>query len=242
MLELDVHQAPDVARAQRRGPAKREPGHAMEAWLAAIVDSSDDAIIGKTLQGIITSWNKGAERLYGYSAAEVVGQSMARLIPADRPQELEDILTRLQRGERIDHYETVRLRKDGRLIEVSVTVSPIEDAAGRIVGASAIARDITDRKRLAVEQAARTRLEGALLTARTVQDRVQNQLSQTVGWAGVLAEDPALPSHLREAAVRALRGAEEASCTLRQLTQLNTIKLREWGPDLQPTINLTDKV
>jgi PAS domain S-box-containing protein len=121
---------------------------ALEQHLAALVASSEDAIIGKTLDGIILSWNAAAEQLYGYRAAEVIGRSIAIIIPPDRPDELVAILTRLARGERIEHYETVRRHKDGSLIDVSVTISPIRDGTGVIVGASAIARDIRARRRL----------------------------------------------------------------------------------------------
>jgi PAS domain S-box-containing protein len=120
--------------------------------LAAIVESSDDAIIAKDLNGIITSWNKGAERLYGYTAAEVVGQPVTILIPADRRDEEPTILERLRRGERIDHYETVRQRKDGTIVDISLTVSPIIEADGTIIGASKIARDISERKRAAEQK------------------------------------------------------------------------------------------
>jgi len=112
-------------------------------YLAAIVDSTDDAVIGKTLDGTIISWNKGAERIYGYTADEVVGRPISILIPADRGDELPSILSRLARGERIDHYLTKRARKDGVVIDVSVTISPVQDESGRIIGASAIARDVT---------------------------------------------------------------------------------------------------
>ncbi len=115
--------------------------------LAYIVESSDDAIVGKDLDGIVVSWNQGAERLYGYRADEIIGQSLSLLAPPDQPDELPRILERIRRGERIEHFETVRIRKDGSRVDVSVTVSPIRDAAGRIVGASKIARDITSAKR-----------------------------------------------------------------------------------------------
>jgi PAS domain S-box-containing protein len=114
--------------------------------LAAIVDSSDDAIIGKDLNGIISSWNQGAERIFGYSAEEMIGTSIMRLIPLERQGEEEEILFCLRRGERFEHFETVRKSKEGRQLHVSLTVSPIKDANGRVVGASKIARDITDRK------------------------------------------------------------------------------------------------
>ena len=121
--------------------------------LAAIVESSDDAIIAKDLRGIVTTWNKAAERTFGYTTREMVGKPITILIPRDRPNEEQEILGRLQRGERVDHFETVRQTKDGRQIEVSLTISPIKDVEGQIVGASKIARDITQRK--AVEAALR---------------------------------------------------------------------------------------
>lgn len=115
--------------------------------LAAIVESSDDAILAKDLDGIIITWNQGAERLFGYTADEAVGRPVTMLIPVDRHDEEPNILARIRRGERIDHYETVRRRKDGSLVEISLSVSPILSANGRIVGASKIARDITERRR-----------------------------------------------------------------------------------------------
>jgi PAS domain S-box-containing protein len=111
------------------------------------VESSDDAIISKTLDGTTMSWNAGAERIYGYPAAEALGHPISFLIPPDRADELPAILERIRRGERINHFDTVRVRKDGQRIDVSLTVSPIKDAAGQILGASVIARDITEQKR-----------------------------------------------------------------------------------------------
>jgi PAS domain S-box-containing protein len=115
--------------------------------LASIVESSDDAIVSKDIDGIITSWNRGAERLFGYAAHEVIGNPITILIPLDRWDEEADILLRIRRGEKIDHYETIRRRKDGSLVEVSLCVSPMKNADGKIVGASKIARDITERRR-----------------------------------------------------------------------------------------------
>ena len=115
--------------------------------LAAIVASSDDAIIGKDLNSIITSWNFGAERIFGYTADEMIGTSIMRLIPPDRREEELEILSRIRRGERFDHFETIRLAKDGRQLDVSITVSPIKDSTGHVVGASKVARDITERKK-----------------------------------------------------------------------------------------------
>src|SRR5436305_102953 len=107
-------------------------------WLAAIVDSSDDAIIGKTLDSVIRSWNGGATRMFGYSAEEAVGRSVLMLIPRELRSEEHAIVARLSRGERVDHYETVRLRKDGSRIDVSLSVSPIRDASGTVIGAAKI--------------------------------------------------------------------------------------------------------
>ena len=116
--------------------------------LAAIVESSDDAIFSKTLDGIALSWNTGAERLYGYSAHEMIGQSIDILVPAERRQEWEEMMQRLAEGQRLEHFETVRTRKDGRRIDVSITVSPLRDASGKIIGASTFARDITERNQM----------------------------------------------------------------------------------------------
>jgi len=118
-----------------------------EQWLASIIQSSDDAIVSKNLDGIITSWNKGAERVFGYTAEEAIGQPIIMVIPHDRWDEERTILTRIRRGERIDHFETVRQGKHGSKIVVSLTISPIKNAEGKIVGASKIARDITEQKR-----------------------------------------------------------------------------------------------
>ena len=121
--------------------------------LAAIVESSDDAIVSKDLNGIITSWNTGAERIFGYKAAEALGRPVSILAPPDNFGEMPEILSKIRQGNRVDHYETRRQRKDGQIIDVSLTVSPVRDASGQIVGASKIARDITDRKRAEEERA-----------------------------------------------------------------------------------------
>ncbi|NTJ63078.1 PAS domain S-box protein [Agrobacterium rhizogenes] len=128
------------------------PGHDAAAFLAAIVESSDDAIISKSLSGIITTWNKAAERLFGYTAAEAVGQPITLLIPDDRLDEEPGILARIRAGERIEHFETIRRHKDGTLIDISLTISPIRDRHGAIIGASKIARDISERRRAAERQ------------------------------------------------------------------------------------------
>jgi two-component system, LuxR family, sensor kinase FixL len=122
------------------------PRDAAADILAAIVESSDDAIIAKDLDGIVQSWNRGAERMYGFSAAEMIGRHIGQIIPADHPDELGEINSRVARGERVEPYETVRVTKDGRRLDVSLSISPVTNEAGAVVGASAIARDITARK------------------------------------------------------------------------------------------------
>jgi PAS domain S-box-containing protein len=117
------------------------------ARLAAIIDSSEDAIIGKNLDGTVTAWNRGAERIYGYAPDEIVGRNISLLTPKDRPDEIPQILERIRRGEHFEHYETVRVTKDGRRLDVSISISPIREPGGQIVGASAIARDVTAQKR-----------------------------------------------------------------------------------------------
>jgi PAS domain S-box-containing protein len=148
MQRLDVlaRQAADLIERTRAEVALRESNDQLR-WYASIVENSDDAIITKNLDGIIMSWNKAAERVFGYTTEEAVGKSITILIPPARYDEEPAILARLRRGERIDHYETVRHRKDGSLIDISLTVSPVKNAQGTIVGASKIARDITDRRR-----------------------------------------------------------------------------------------------
>jgi PAS domain S-box-containing protein len=125
------------------------------AWLAAIVESSEAAILSKTLEGVITSWNAAAERLYGYTAEEVVGRHISVIVPEELRPQLDEIHERLRRGEKVSHLETVRVRRDGSRVEVAVSISPVRDASGHTVGAAAIAHDITDRRRAEAELARR---------------------------------------------------------------------------------------
>jgi PAS domain S-box-containing protein len=166
--------------------------------LAAIIASSDDVIVSKTLEGIITSWNPSAERIFGYTAGEAIGQSIRLIIPPDRWPEEEEVLARIRRGQRVDHFETVRRAKDGRMLNISLTVSPIKDRSGKIVGASKVARDITDRKRaeaelerlLASEKEARrqaeeaSRLKDEFLAV--VSHELRSPLNAIAGWASLL--------------------------------------------------------
>ncbi len=183
--------------------------------LASIVDSSDDAIVSKDLAGVIQSWNGGAQRLFGYTAEEVIGQPITILMPPERMNEEPDILARIVRGERVEHYETVRRRKDGSLIDISLTVSPLRARDGRIIGASKIARDITHRRR-AQEQ--------ANLLLSEMKHRLKNSLSivqaiasQTLG--GITPQEQAAFA----GRLQALAGAQD----LLTLKNLRSVPLRE---------------
>jgi PAS domain S-box-containing protein len=148
-LQRDERGLPTAILETNNDITDRKQAEEAQLRLGAIVSSSDDAIISKTLEGIITSWNAGAQRIFGYGAEEAVGRPITILIPPARQDEESQIIETLRRGESVHHFETVRLRKDGRQIDVSLTISPIKDANGQIIGVSKIARDITERKRAA---------------------------------------------------------------------------------------------
>jgi len=166
---LDVYGKPRQYMAIRADITERKRAEEVRERLAAVVESSDDAIISKALNGTITAWNRGAEKVFGYSPAEAVGKSLSMLMPANRMHEESEILARIQSGDSVEHFETVRLRKDGKAIDISATISPIKDASGVIVGASKIARDITERKR--AEQAVRESLATSEAALRELADQ-----------------------------------------------------------------------
>jgi PAS domain S-box-containing protein len=157
--------------------------------LAAMVEQSDDAIIGKTLDGIVTTWNPAAEKLYGYSGQEMIGKSVALLIPPERSEEMTAILARIRAGQHVDHFETVRARKDGTRLAVSLRVSPICDSEGAIIGASTIGRDVTTQSR--AREAARFMIESSLdsLVSISPEGKITDANAATVKWTGVPREE-----------------------------------------------------
>ena len=202
-----------------RDISERRLGEITKARLAAIVETSDDAIVSKTLAGVITSWNAAAERMFGWSAAEAVGQHITLIIPAEYHAEEVQVLARLARGERIAHFETVRLRKDGTCLPVSLTVSPIRDAAGIVVGASKVARDISERRlveqarQLVLDQERRARSEAEALNRSkdqflaTVSHELRTPLNAIYGWARMFVEGRLDPAATQNAAQAILRNA-----------------------------------
>jgi len=191
--------------------------------VAAIVESSDDAIVSKNLDGVITSWNKGAERIFGYSAEEAIGQPITIVIPHDRLDEEPAFLTRIRRGERIDHFETIRQQKNGSLIAVSLSVSPVKNAEGKIVGAAKIARDITEQKRSQ---------ERIATLAQEAEHRSKNLLS--IVQATVMLSQSDTPEGLKsaiEGRIRAISNVHSLFAQTRWIgADLSTIAAQELAP------------
>lgn len=186
----------------------------LRGLLAAIVGSSDDAIVSKSLDGIITSWNASAERIFGYTADEAIGKPILIVVPPERRNEEPEILGRIRQGERVDHFETQRLTKDGRLIDISLTISPIRDADGKVVGASKVARDISDRKQAQrLAERAKQELECANARLKEV-DRLKSEflasmshelrtpLNSIIGFTGLLRQQ--IPGPLNEEQIKQL--------------------------------------
>jgi len=212
----------DITERKRIEAELRESEQRLR-WVAAIVESSDDAIVSKNLDGVVTSWNKGAERLFGYTAEEAIGRPITIVIPQDRHDEEGMILTRIRRGERIDHFETVRQRKDGSLIIVSLTVSPVKNVEGKIVGASKIARDITEQKR---------NQELIATLAREAEHRSKNLLANVQATVNLSQSDTS------EGLKRAIEGRIQALANVHSLfvdsrwigAELSTIATQELAP------------
>jgi PAS domain S-box-containing protein len=192
-------------------------------WLASIIESSDDAIVSKNLDGIITSWNRGAERVFGYTPEEAIGQPITIVIPQDRESEEREILTRIRRGERIDHFETIRQPKHGGLIVVSLAVSPVKNAEGKIVGASKIARDITEQKR---------NQDRIAILAHEAEHRAKNVLASVQAAINLSRADTV------EGLKKAIEGRIQALANVHSLfvesrwigAELSTIAAQELGP------------
>lgn len=192
---------PDSSSQSSRTVVYQQDSNTLIQQLAAIVQSSDDAIITKDLKGIITSWNSGAERLFGYTAEEAIGSSVTMLIPEDRHDEEPGILQRLRRGEKIDHYETVRQQKNGNLVYISLSISPLRDEKGAVIGASKIARDITDRHNAYEQQQ---------LLLQEMEHRIKNVFAMAGGLVSLCAkraETPALLAKMVRERLKALARA-----------------------------------
>jgi len=185
--------------------------------LALIIDSSEDAILSKDLNGTITSWNKGAERIYGYTPEEVVGKHIALLIPADRPDEIPQILRKIARGERIDHHESVRVAKDGRRLDVFVSVSPLRNAAGDVVGASVIARDVTAQKRAEAQLRQSQKMEAIGRLAGGVAHDFNNLLLVISAYAELMLDSLGETDPLRRNVAEIIGASRRAADLTRQL-------------------------
>jgi PAS domain S-box-containing protein len=212
-------------------PAGSTPNDAFlppASLLSAIIDSSDDAIVSKNLKGIITSWNLGAERIFGYTADEMIGQPVLRLIPDERKNEETHILDKLCRGERVDHFETQRIRKDGSVVEVSLSISPVRNAEGKIVGASKIARDISMQKKAhqlaasAVKEAEQQgRMKDEFLA--TLSHELRTPLQAILGWTQLLLSGNCAEEELRQGIEVIDRNAHAQCRIIEDLLDMNRI-------------------
>src|SRR6266478_8400594 len=221
------------------------------ALLAAIVDSADDVIISKTLEGIITYWNKAAERIFGYTAEEAVGRNIKLIIPTDLHPEEDEILARLRRGEKIDHFQTIRQAKDRRRIDISLTVSPIRDAAGNVIGASKVARDISLQKRIEGErEEALARAEAAYRQVQeadrakdeflaTLSHDLRSPLTAIVSWATLLVSGKLRDEQAQRAYAAILRGAEMQTPLVNDLLDVSRIITGKLASISKPSISRT---
>jgi PAS domain S-box-containing protein len=209
---------------------------AVLANTAAIVASSDDAIIGKTLEGVMTSWNEGAERLYGYTAAEAVGRPISLIIPGELRHELAAILDKLSAGRRIEHFETTRVAKSGRRIDVSVTISPVRDPSDRVIGASSIARDITHRKRIEATTRERDTLRSVASLAAGAAHEINNPLAVVLGQVQLLANE--LEGVQRQRIADILEAIDRIRAIVARMRHLTHVELSEPYPGLPEMLDL----
>ena len=219
----NVYQADDkkVIQCNIRDITERKKAEMVSIRLAAIVESSDDAIIGKDMNSIITSWNRGAEKIFGYTASEMLGTSIKRLMPADRQEEENGILGKIKLGESVEHFETIRQTKDGRLINISVTASPIQDITGKVIGVSKVARDVSDRK-AAEERILKLNAElEERVAERTSQLRAANQELEAFSYS--VSHDLRSPLRHVMAFVELLRQDAGSSLSEQSLRHLATI-------------------
>ncbi|MHC5538693.1 ATP-binding response regulator, partial [Singulisphaera rosea] len=229
-----------------RDLTERRRAEETRALLASIVDSSDDAIVSKTLDGVIRSWNAGAERLFGYAAHEAVGHPITLIIPPDRHNEEPEILRRLQRGERVEHFETVRRTKDGRLIDISLTISPVRDRQGKIIGASKIAHDISARKSteaamaalLEQTQTARQEAESANRMKdeflATLSHELRTPLNAILGWAKILHSGPVDPTDLEDGLSAIERNAVAQAQIIEDILDISRIVSGNFRLEVRP--------
>jgi two-component system cell cycle sensor histidine kinase/response regulator CckA len=216
-LEMSAYPSADGLGIFFRDVTARRQAAQTSARLAAIVESSDDAIVGKSLDGVITSWNAAAERIFGYTAGEMVGAPIFRLIPPELQAEEHAILQRIARGEHVAHYETTRMRKDGSRIPVELTVSPVRDAAGTIIGASSIKRDIGGRRRMEEQLRQAAKMEAIGRLAGGLAHDFNNQLYAVSGFAAMVGRDPGLGPQAREDLLQVQKAAGQMATLTRQL-------------------------
>ena len=230
----------------------RERAEELRQVLAAIVESSDDAIIAKTLDGVITSWNRAAERIFGYAADEIIGRHISILKPPEHVEDVIQILERIRHGERVNHFETKRCTKDGRIIDVSLSVSPIRDADGKIVGASKVARDITERKRAEEERErllAATQRPGRAEAANRMKDEflatliheLRTPLNAILGWAKILRSGKADAEDLEEGLAAIERNSQAQAQLIEDLLDISRITAGNLRLDVQ-RLNLAEVI
>jgi PAS domain S-box-containing protein len=233
-LEQILHEKKKHVSDETPPSSASHDSQTLQALYTAIVEDSTDAILSKTLDGIVTSWNHAAENLYGYTAQEIIGKPVATLLPPDRPDEVTHILSRLKRGERIFHFETARLAKDGRRIDVALTISPLRDGSGRLVGASTIARDISEHKRAeeALRKAEKLAVAGRM--AATVAHEINSPLEAIGNILYLLRNVVELPPDAR----KYVEDAQEELRRVSEITKL-TLGMQRGTSDRRESLQIT---